>query len=167
MMNIFFAEKIIETFRPELLVVNMQDVDVAHFNYTNYAVNLRKADVAVAHLWNKIQSTPEMMDDTVLIIAPEHGRNLSTNSSIDQNGRAALDHTASIDEISGDQMAREIFCQVIGPPSVVQQGQVITGNAGESIDIASAIANLLGFDTQMPSGMLRPFSSTGIQQAFL
>jgi hypothetical protein len=166
MMNIFFAEKIIETFQPELLVVNMQDVDVAHFNFTNYAVNLHKADIAVAHLWNTIQNTPGMADDTVMIIAPEHGRNQFTNSSIDQNGRAALDHTAAIDEISGDQMAREIFCQVLGPPSVVWQGREITGTAGESIDIAAAIAYLLGFDSQMPAGMLRPFANTEIIQAF-
>jgi len=166
MMNIFFAEKIIETFQPELLVVNMQDVDVAHFNFTNYAVNLHKADLAVAHLWSTIQNTPGMADDTVMIIAPEHGRNQFTNSSIDQNGRAALDHTAAIDEVSGDQMAREIFCQVLGPPSIVQQGQVITGTSGESIDVAAAIGNLLGFDSQMPSGMLRSFDDTGIKQAF-
>ena len=167
MMNIFFAEQIIDQFAPELLVVNMQDVDVAHFNFTNYAVNLYKADHAVARLWNKIQSTPGMMDDTVMIIAPEHGRNLQGNSSIDMNGRAALDHTAALDEVSGDQMAREIFCQVIGPSNIVHQGQVITGITGESIDVASAIANLLGFDTQVPSGLLRDFNSTGIQQAFL
>ena len=98
---------------------------------------------------------------------PEHGRNLNGNSSIDENGRAALDHTAALDEVSGDQMAREIFCQVLGPSNVVQQGQVITGTAGESIDVAAAIANLLGFDTQMPSGLLRDFNNTGIQQAFL
>jgi hypothetical protein len=145
----------------------MQDVDVAHFNFTDYAVNLHKADFAVAHLWNKIQSTPGMMNDTVMIIAPEHGRNLTGNSSIDQNGRAALDHTAALDELSGDQMAREIFCQVLGPSNIVQQGQVISGTTGESIDVAAAIANLLGFDTQVPSGLLRDFNATGIQQAFL
>jgi len=168
MMNIFFAEKIIEAFQPELLVVNMQDVDVGHFNFTNYAVNLYKADMAVAHLWNKIQNTPGMADDTVMIIAPEHGRNNNTNSSIDQNGRAALDHTAPIEAgiPNADYMARDIFCQVLGPPSVVRQGIVING-AGQSVDIASAIANLLGFDTQLPTDMLTAYSATGIKQAFL
>jgi hypothetical protein len=166
MMNIFFAEKIIDQFAPELLVVNMQDVDVAHFNFTDYAVNLHKADYAVAHLWKHIQNS-SMANDTVMIIAPEHGRNAAGNSSIDENGRAALDHTAALDEVSGDQMAREIFCMVLGPPGVVQQGQVITATAGESIDIASSVANLLGFDSQMPSGLLRDFNATGIQQAFV
>jgi len=104
-----------------------------------------------------------------MIIAPEHGRNQLTNSSIDQNGRAALDHTAPItpDIPDADYMAREIFCQVLGPPSIVNQNQLITGDAGERVDVAAAIANLLGFDSQMPADMLRPFSDTGIQQAFL
>ena len=167
MKNIFFAEKIIDQFAPELLVVNMQDVDVGHFNFTNYAVNLNKADYAVAHLWRHIQSGA-MANDTVMIIAPEHGRNLNGNSSVDANGRSALDHTAAFDEQkSGDQTAREIFCQVLGPSTRVHQNQVISTDAGESIDIAAAIANLLGFDDQVPTGLLSNFNSTGIKQAFL
>jgi len=123
MYNILFAEEIIRTFTPELLVVNMQDVDVCHFQYTQYANNLRKADFAVAQLWKTIQSTPGMADDTVLIIAPEHGRNFYPNTSVDAYGRRALDHTAPTDpNFTGDpnmQMAREIFCLVVGPPNVV------------------------------------------------
>ena len=112
MLNIYFAEEILKEFKPELLVVNMQDVDVAHFNFTNYADNLRKADYAVAHLWSTIQSIPGMQNDTVMIIAPEHGRNAIGNNSIDPYGREALDHTANVDLSSGDQTAREIFCLV-------------------------------------------------------
>ena len=44
----------------------------------------------------------------------EIGRNLNANSIIDQNGRAALDHT------NGDPMARDVFCMV-GPDGVVNQ----------------------------------------------
>ncbi len=155
MLNIYYAEKIIQQYQPELMVVNMQDVDVCHFQFTPYADNMRKADYAVAHLWNTIQSTPGMMNDTVLIIAPEHGRNLNGNTQIDANGRRALDHTASVD-LTGDQMAREIFCMVLGPPTVVKQNQVLNSVVGESIEIVPTIANILGFDTSIPSGMLKP-----------
>jgi hypothetical protein len=58
MFNVFAAEKIIERFKPELLVVNMQDVDICHSNFTQYAAGLRAADYALAHLWQTIQSTP-------------------------------------------------------------------------------------------------------------
>lgn len=167
MYNILFAEEVIAEFKPELLVVNMQDVDIGHFNFSQYANNLRKADYAAAHLWNHIQSTPGMANDTVMIIMPEHGRNLNPNTSADAFGRFALDHTAPVDTVSGDQMAREIFCMVVGPPSVVKQGLVINGVAGESIDVVPAIANLLGFDTGIPfSAGIKNYNQCDIAQAF-
>jgi hypothetical protein len=171
MYNILFANEIIKTFKPELMVVNMQDVDVCHFKYTEYANNLRKADYAVAQLWNTIQSTPGMANDTVLIIAPEHGRNFYTNTSVDAYGRFATDHTAPTDpDFTGDpnmQMAREIFCLVVGPPNVVVQNQVINTVMGESTDIVPAIANLLGFDDAIPGGMISNWANCDLQAAFV
>ena len=162
MLTTYYAEKIITEYKPELMVVNMQDVDVCHFEFTQYADYMRKSDYAVAHLWNTIQNTPGMANDTVLFIAPEHGRNLNGNTRIDAYGRRALDHTASVDG-AGDQMAREIFCMVLGPPSVVKQNQVFNFNnnnpIGESIEIVPVIANILGFDTSIPSGLIRPASN--------
>lgn len=166
MYNIFFAEEIIKQFKPELLVVNMQDVDICHTNFTQYCNNLRKADYSVAHLWNTIQNTPGMANDTILIIAPEHGRNLNGNTFLDVNGRKAVDHTANVDG-TGDQTARDIFCLVVGPPSKVNQGQVFNGINGESIEIIPAIANILGFDTEIPGGMLKSFANCDIKNAFI
>jgi hypothetical protein len=147
MYNIFFAEEIIKQFKPELTVVNMQDVDICHSDFTQYCNNLRKADYALWHLWETIQNTPGMANDTVLIVAPEHGRNLQPNSLLDSNGRKALDHT-------GDEVSRKIFCLVVGPPGVVKQNQQINEVKGESIDIVPTIANVLGFDSEIPGGML-------------
>lgn len=167
MYNILFAEEIISEFKPELLTVNMQDVDIGHFNFSQYANNLRKADWAAAHLWNHIQNTPGMANDTVMIVVPEHGRNFNANTTVDGYGRFALDHTAPQDGVSGDQMAREIFCLVLGPPGVVKQGQVIHAAEGESIEVVPAIANLLGFDGAIPQGAgLKSYSACDIAQAF-
>lgn len=146
--TVYFAEKVIKEFKPELLVVNMQDVDTCHQNFTRYANNIRKADHAVAKLWEAIQSTPGMANDTILIVAPEHGRNLLPNTVIDQYGRYALDHTS-------DDTSREIFCMIAGPPGKVKQNQVITQVVGESIDIVPTIANILGFNNEIPGGRLQ------------
>ncbi len=170
MLNIYYAEKVIQQYQPELLVVNMQDVDVCHTEFTMYANNMRKADYAVAHLWNTIQATPGMTDDTILIIAPEHGRNNAGNTHVDAYGRSALDHTANIDMVSGDQMAREIFCMVVGPPSKVKQNQIygsLGSPFGESIEIVPAIANILGFDNSIPMGFLKPVANNELLNAFL
>jgi membrane-anchored protein YejM (alkaline phosphatase superfamily) len=147
MFNVSAAERIIQQFKPELLVVNMQGVDICHSNYTQYCNNLRKADYAVSHLWQTIQNTPGMANDTILIVAPEHGRNLQPNTISDNYGQLALDHTS-------DNTSREIFCMVVGPPDKVQQNQVINDLTGESIDIVPTIAHILGFKDAIPGGML-------------
>ena len=147
MRTVHFAEKIIKEYKPELLVVNMQDVDIAHSNFTLYANNLQKADYALAHLWNTIQSTPGMMNDTILIAMPEHGRNETGNGLYDAYGREALDHT-------NDEMSREIFSLILGPSGVVVQDQVFSQEKGESIDIVPTIANILGFENDIPGGLL-------------
>jgi arylsulfatase A-like enzyme len=160
MYNVFFAEELIKKFKPELLVVNMQGVDVCHTEFGKYCNNLRKADYAVAHLWKTIQETPGMANDTIMIVAPEHGRNLNGNSIVDNYGRAALDHT-------GDDTSREIFCLVVGPPGVVKQNQVISAASGESIEIVPTIANILGFESEIPGGMLKNYNSCDMQAAFI
>jgi hypothetical protein len=144
--NIFYAEKIIEEFKPELLVVNLTSVDVCHQNFTYYCNNLRLADWGVSHLWNYIQNTPGM-EDTIFIVAPEHGRNYETNSLVDSYGRYAIDHT-------GDDTSREIFCLVCGPSNVIKNNNVINSIYGESIDLVPTIADILGFKNDMPAGML-------------
>jgi len=64
-------------------------------------------------------------------------------------------------------MAREIFCLVVGPPSVVHQGQVITSVSGESTDIVPAIAHLLGFDQSIPGGSIKDYVDCDIKAAFV
>jgi hypothetical protein len=147
MKNIFFAEKVIQRFKPELLVVNMQDVDIGHSNFTGYCNALRIADHSLAHLWNTIQSTPGMANDTILIAVPEHGRNQAPNTIMDSYGRYALDHT-------NDQMSREIFCLIVGPSGVIKQNQTISSVTGQSIDVVPTISHALGFDSDIPGGML-------------
>lgn len=144
MYNVYFAEEVLKEFQPELLVVNMFGVDVCHSDFTSYCDAMRRADWAVGHLWDTIQNTPGLANDTVLIVAPEIGRNGTPNTIVDANGRAALDHT------NGDPVSKEIFCMVAGPPSVVNQGKIISQEAGRSIDIVPTIANILGFDQEIP-----------------
>ena len=156
MFNVFSAEKIIERFQPELLVVNMQDVDVGHTNFTSYCDNMRKADYAVAHLWQTIQSTPGMSNNTVMIVVPEHGRNEVPNTVLDAYGRYALDHT-------NDAMSREIFCLLVGPPGKIVNNQVISSIQGQTIDVVPSIAKILGFYSEIPGGMLEGMP---LEQAF-
>ncbi|MEL6845179.1 MAG: hypothetical protein AAFP02_18380, partial [Bacteroidota bacterium] len=85
-----------------------------------------------------------------MIMVPEHGRNLLPNTIMDVYGRAGIDHT-------GDPTSREIFSMILGPDSVIKQGQTVGTPSvpiGESIDIVPTVAHLLGFDSQIPGGLL-------------
>lgn len=143
MLNVMLGIQVMEQFKPELMVINMTGIDIGHFNFTSYVDSIRKADFALYKLWEAIQATPGMANDTVLIVAPEHGRNLQPNSQLDSYGRYALDHT-------NDDMSREVFCLIVGPPGVVKQNQVFSDLRGYTVDIAPTIANILGFDNNIP-----------------
>ena len=147
MYNIFFAEEIIKEFKPELLVVNMQNVDAAHDDTTSYLNNLKRADYSLAHLWQTIKNTPGM-ENTILIAVPEHGRNLETNGIVDEFGREGTDHT-------GDDMSREVFCMIMGHQSnSMVNSNTIVSTETETIDIVPTIANILGFDNDIPNGSI-------------
>jgi hypothetical protein len=81
---------------------------------------------------------------------PEHGRNIDFNTSRDNNGLLATDHTS-------DANSRRMFTLIIGPPDKVKQNQVI-GNLSspmdEAIDTIPTIAHILGFYDDIPSGLL-------------
>lgn len=145
MRNIYLGMEVLKEFKPELMVINMTDIDIGHFDYTKYVNAIGLADYALAKLWNTIQTTSGLANDTVLIVVPEHGRNQLPNTVVDAYGRKALDH-------NNDEMSREVFCLLAG--AGIKQGQVINAVQGETIDIVPTVANVLGFDNDMPFGML-------------
>src|SRR5690606_27409953 len=49
--NAFFASEVIKQFKPRLTVLNMQDVDIGHSDFTAYCNNLHKADFATYKVW--------------------------------------------------------------------------------------------------------------------
>lgn len=159
LLNIAAAWKVMDNFKPELTVVNTFNSDICHTDFTSYINTLHKADYGVGWLWNKIQSDPEMADDTIMICMPEHGRNMNGNGLFDSNGLQAIDHT-------GDDNSREIFSLIVGPPGIVNQGSVVGTSdnpVGQSVDIVPTIAHILGF-----SGPVTGMGLDGqiLQQAF-
>ena len=166
LLNVSSAWTVLKEFSPELTVINTTNLDVCHENFSNYLNFLHRADYGIGWLWDKIQG-PEgaaagLKDDTIMICVPEHGRNWVTNNNTDSNGMRALDHTnEDLNELNGYDLpyinSRRIFSLIVGPSDKVVQNQVLgsPGNPiGESIDIAPTIANILGFDDSVPSGML-------------
>ena len=150
--TIYHAERILTKFKPAIMVITLLDVDVCHDDFNGYLRGQVAADACVRHLWDMIQGTPGLKDETTLLIVPEHGRHLFPNGqNPDSLGRSGVDHG------QGDDGDRDVFLFALGPD--IAPGQVIArtnvaqeGRASgryESIDIAMTAATLLGHGDTM------------------
>ena len=76
-LNCFVAREIMSKFSPSLLAVNFGEIDVAHQgSFSLYLKAIRNADQQVSRLWEHIERLPEYRGKTVLVVIPDHGRNL-------------------------------------------------------------------------------------------
>jgi hypothetical protein len=125
-------------------VINIDGVDSCHASFTGYLMNLHRGDHAVGFLWDYIQTQiPEMADNTIMIVMPEHGRNLEPNAITDQNDWVSFDHDS-------DANSRRVFTQIVGPGI---DGNLVIGGEGNPIgdttDIVPTIADIFGIKDQV------------------
>ena len=147
-----YTTEILRWFKPKLTVVNMGGVDSCHSSYTSYLKALHRADHGVAHLWNFIQTQiPEMANNTVMIVMPEHGRNYEPNPITDENDWFAFDHDS-------DANSRRIFTQMVGPnvPAGLRVGSE-ANPVGDAADTVVTIADVLGIKQDvLGTGLVDP-----------
>lgn len=145
-----YALEVMNYFKPNLTVVNFNDVDACHGYFTNYLRSLHRADHAVAHLWSEIQKIPEMAGNTIMLVLPECGRNLTPNPVRDANGWYGYDHT--------DANSARIFGMMAGPNVPANLSIGSPGNSiGMAVDTVPTIADILGIKNQvMNSGFIDP-----------
>ncbi|MBX2978374.1 MAG: hypothetical protein KF905_03690 [Flavobacteriales bacterium] len=151
--TIGYACELIKYFKPAITVVNLDAVDGCHSNFTSYLQSLHRADHAVGHLWNFIQTqVPEMAGNTVLMATPECGRNLEPNAIRDPNDWYAYDHS--------DQNSLRVFSTMVG--SGVPQNLQVGGEGnpiGLATDMVPTIAEILGVKSEvMGAGLIQPGS---------
>lgn len=141
--TVAYTSEVLKWFKPTLTVVNMSSVDGCHENFTGYLRSLHRADYAVGYLWNLIQTQiPEMANNTIMIVAPEHGRNSEPNTIKDFNDWFAYDHS--------DENARRNFALMIGPD--VPQNVVLGAEnnpIGDTAQCALTIAEILGIKQEV------------------
>jgi hypothetical protein len=146
-----YACEVLQAFKPAFTCVNLSNVDACHSSFTTYVKALHRADHAVGHLWNHIQTQiPEMADNTVIIALPECGRNDEPNAILDQNNWLSYDHS--------DANALRIFTLMSGPG--IPSNLIIGGEnnqIGQVSDAMLTIADLLGVKNEtLSAGLLAP-----------
>lgn len=146
--NVGYACEVMQRFKPALTVINMDSVDGCHSNFTGYLRSLHRADHAVGFLWNYIHTQiPEMANNTIILVSPEHGRNLNPNPIQDENDWFAYDHS--------DQNSLRVFSLMAGPnvPANLSVGSA-TNPKGLLTDNVLTIAEILGFKADVQNSGL-------------
>jgi hypothetical protein len=158
-MTTYHAEQILLRFKPAVMGITLLDIDDCHDDYNGYLRGQLIADACVRHLWETIQATEGLRDQTALIVLPEHGRHLHDNGqNRDSLGRAGIDHG------EGDDGDREVWMLALGPdfkPGAIVERTTVSqagraSNRYESIDATLTAAALLGYGdlmTQTLSGL--------------
>jgi len=156
--NVSYAAEVLRYFKPKFLTLNLGAVDGCHSNFTGYLRSLHRADHAIGWLWNYIQnSIPEMSGKTIMIVAPECGRNLVPNPILDENDWYAFDHSdANAMRVWGTMVGKNVPNLSIGSES---------NKVGRLTDIVPTIADIFGiYDDVMASPYIDPMAKSLYQR---
>lgn len=151
----YHAERVLQRFKPHVMMLSLFDVDGAHNDFNSYLAGQILVDACVRHLWETIQSTEGLKDETAMIVLPEHGRQLFFNGkNPDSLGRSGLDHGI------GDDGDRDVWMLALGPdfkpgvyePTGIQQEGRSSGRY-ETIDAVTTAAAIVGVDGDMTKAL--------------
>lgn len=163
--TIFHAERVLDRFRPSVMAVTLLDVDTCHADFNGYLRMQQIADACVTHLWNFIQSIPELRDTTTMIVLPEHGRHEFMNgNNPDSRQRSGIDHG------QGDNGDRNVWMLALGPD--IARGRVIaptgisqpgrTSGRYETIDAVMTAMSMLGHDAKLTDELTNAGARPGL-----
>lgn len=128
-----FALRYLERERPRLLYVGLGDTDEwAHAGrYLDTLEGLALADRFLRDLWTWLQSQPDYRDDTLLIVATDHGR-----------GRTPRDWTDHAADVEG---AQDVWLAMAGRGQTLR-GELRDAPALRQAQVAASIAAAFGLD---------------------
>ncbi|MES2799186.1 MAG: alkaline phosphatase family protein [Bacteroidota bacterium] len=133
------TQRILGEHHPELVLINMLEVDVQGHqnNWPAYLKALKKTDQIAYDLWNFIQNDSIYKDNTTLIITNDHGRHL------DGHKDGFVNHG---DNCEG---CRQMYFVGLGPD--FKKGLILE-NMYEQIDIPVTISKMLHFSIPTAEG---------------
>lgn len=139
-LSVYIARQLMRELAPSMLWITLHDIDIAHAGaYSLYIEGIQRTDRLCAELWKEIQSQPEYVGKTAMLILPDFGR----DSDMEPGGNGFQHHR------TGDALSRTTWMMLMGPG--VRQGAVVN-RAIESTDIVPTLGSLLGFSPKFAHG---------------
>lgn len=145
-----FALEYLKRKKPRLLYVAYGETDdFAHDRqYDQYLWAAQRTDQFIAELWQQLQNDPFYRNQTTLLITTDHGRGRHADSwSHHGSVRAMAGYLQKLTASAAVEGSDEIWLAAIGP-AIVAQGIKNTGTTWWQHQVASTVAELLGYDFQ-------------------
>jgi hypothetical protein len=136
------SAEVLRRVEPTLLMINLSDVEVAHFGvYSAHLAGIRNTDAICLRLWNLLQSLPAYAGQTALVVMPEFGRDPDGSTT---NG--FFNHRTNTEEN---------WLMVLGPSA---SSPAYLKKAVRHVDVAPSLGAFLGVEcTESVGGMLPEF----------
>ena len=133
------AREVLRRLAPAMLMINFSDVEVAHSGtYSLHLGGINRTDRLCHRMWEFIQATPSLKDNTTLIVMNEFGR--------DPDGSGT---NGFFNHRTDTESCRMAWTMVLGPAA--GQPQVVE-RVVRQIDIAPSIASWMGFESTKAAG---------------
>jgi hypothetical protein len=112
--DVFLCELAIDclkTFSPQVLSVDFGEIDCAHYGaWSRYVAAIRQTDELTWRLWQAVQTLSEYRGRTLLLVLPDHGRELER-----PGGSGFIHHSDFYTNEGADEGCRRVWMLALGP----------------------------------------------------
>jgi hypothetical protein len=128
------AIRSMQDFAPDVLSVDFGEIDCAHYgSWSRYVAAIRRTDELTWRLWRAAETLPEYRDRTLLLILPDHGRELDRASH-----SGFIHHSNFYTGEGADEGCRRVWMLALGPGltggKVIRQPVPITAAAATGLE---------------------------------
>jgi len=110
----FLAESAVacmKTHAPDVITVCFGEIDCAHYgSWSRYVEAIQRTDALTARLWAVAQTLAAYQDHTLMLVLPDHGRELETSG-----GLGFVHHSDFYTNQGADEGCRRVWMLVAGP----------------------------------------------------
>jgi hypothetical protein len=98
-------------FSPDVLTVAFGEIDCAHYgSWSRYTEAIERTDELTWRLWQAAETLPEYKGRTLMLILPDHGRELDT-----PDGPGFIHHSDFYKNTGADEGCRRVWMLALGP----------------------------------------------------
>lgn len=99
------------THAPDVIAVCFGEIDCAHYgSWSRYVEAIARTDALTGQLWDAVQSLEAYRDQTLLLVLPDHGRELDATG-----GLGFVHHSDFYQDTDADEGCRRVWMVAVGP----------------------------------------------------